>query len=88
MAESEEESVPPSPGQEKFLVRTPRGDLWLISKDAIPEIKHSNDPNRQPHDQRLVDILNATDGNLAEHFECPNPGVKVQIAVVDFDAPS
>jgi hypothetical protein len=73
---------------EKILVRAPNGDFWLIGKGAIPEKVHSNDPNRQPHDPRLVEILNETDGNLADHFECPNPGVKVQIAVVDFDAPN
>jgi hypothetical protein len=84
MPESEEESVRRRVPT-KILVRTPRGDLYLISKDAIPEIKHSNDPNRQPHDPRLVEILNETDGNLADHFHLPNPGVKVQIAVVDFD---
>jgi hypothetical protein len=69
---------------EKILVRACNGDLWLVGKGAIPEKVHSNDPNGQPHDPRLVEILNETDGNLADHFECPNPGVKVQIAVVDF----
>ena len=70
---------------EKILVRGANGDLWLISKDAIPERKHSNDPNRQPHDPRLVEILNETDNNLADHFHCPNPGVKVSITILDLD---
>jgi hypothetical protein len=82
MLESEEELAP-----SKKLVRACNGDLWLVRKGEIPEKVHSNDPNRQPHDPRLVEILNETDGNLADHFECPNPGVKVQIAVVDFESP-
>ncbi len=80
MAESEEESAPT-----KILVRACNGDLWLISKDAIPQQVHSHDPHRQPHDQRLVEILRNADDDLADHFDSPNPGVKVQIAVVDFD---
>jgi hypothetical protein len=80
MAESEEESAP------KILVRACNGDLWLISKDAIPEKVHSHDPHLQPQDPALVDILADTDNNVANHFaESANPGVKVQIAVVDFD---
>jgi hypothetical protein len=84
MAESEEESVRRRVPT-KILVRTPRGDLWLISKDAIPQQVHSHDPHRQPHDQRLVEILRNADDDLADHFDSPNPGVKIQIAVLDFD---
>jgi hypothetical protein len=84
MPESEEESVRRRVPT-KILVRACNGDLWLISKDAIPEKVHSHDRNRQPHDPRLVEILKETDSNLADHFHLPNPGVKVQIAVVDFD---
>ena len=85
MAESEEESAP------KFLVRGANGDLWLISKDKIPKKVHSNAPNALPEDQDpvLVGILDENETKVANHFhESANPGVKVQIAVVDFDAPS
>jgi len=46
---------------------------------------HSNQPNVQPQDPDLVEILTTTDENLAKHFASANPGVKVQISVVDFD---
>ena len=79
MAESEEESA------QKILVRACNGDLWLISKDTIPEKVHSHDPHLQPQDPALVDILEDNDTKVGNHFGSPNPGVKVQIAVVDFD---
>ena len=83
MAESEEDH------RQKILVRASHGDLWLIRKGEIPEKEHSNDPNALPerpgpslggHPQRR------RDNNVAKHFDVSaNPGVKVQIAVVDFD---
>ncbi|PYK79964.1 MAG: hypothetical protein DMF27_01230 [Verrucomicrobia bacterium] len=79
MAESEEESAP------KILVRAANGDLWLIKKGATPVKVHSNQPNVQPQDPDLVEILTTTDNNLASHFASANPGVKAGIAVVDFD---
>jgi len=36
----------------------------------------------------LVDLLERHDRELADHFGSANPGVKLQIAVVDLDAPS
>ena len=72
---------------EKILVRGANGDLWLIQKGATPVKVHSQE-DPQIKDQDLVDILNATDENLASHFASANPGVKLQIAVVDLDAPS
>jgi hypothetical protein len=82
MPESEEESAP------KILVRACNGDLWLIRKGEIPQKVHSNDPNVQPQDPDLVDILNDNDTNLANHFaESANPGVKVGITAVDFESP-
>lgn len=81
MAEPEVELAPP-----KILVRAPNGDLWLIRKGATPEKKHSKDPNLQPQDPGLVQILNDTETALANHFlSSANPGVKVGITVVDFD---
>ena len=72
---------------EKILVRGANGDLWLISKDKIPKKVHSGeDPELK--DQDLVEILENTDATLAAHFHSANPGVKLQIAVVDLDAPS
>jgi hypothetical protein len=68
----------------KIVVRAANGDLWLVRKGATPEKLHSQD-DPEPKDQALVDILNATDNNLASHFASANPGVKVGIAVVDFD---
>jgi hypothetical protein len=59
--------------------------LWLISKGATPVKAHSNQPNVQPQDPDLVEILTTTDENLASHFASANPGVKVGINVVDFD---
>jgi hypothetical protein len=79
MAEPEEESAP------KILVRAPNGDFWLISKDAIPQKVHSNDPNLQPQKPELVNFITNTNDNLATLFASGNPGVKVQISVVDFD---
>ena len=72
---------------EKILVRGANGDLWLISKDKIPEKVHSGE-DPEPKDQGLVEILENTDATLADHFDSANPGVKLQIAVVDLDAPS
>jgi hypothetical protein len=68
----------------KILVRAANGDLWLIQKGATPVKVHSQE-DPQIKDQDLVDILNATDENLASHFASANPGVKVGINVVDFD---
>ena len=76
---------------EKILVRAANGDLWLIRKGEIPQRVHSNDPDALPEhkDPVLVGILNTNDTNVANHFAASaNPGVKVQIAVVDLDAPS
>ena len=71
---------------EKILVRAANGDLWLIRKGGNPDKKHSyQDP--APKDPVLVQMLIDFDTQLAEHFECPNPGVKVQIAVLDLDTP-
>jgi hypothetical protein len=73
---------------EKILVRACNGDLWLIRKGEIPQKVHSNDPDALPEDKDpvLVGILNTNDTNVAKHFaESANPGVKVQISVVDFD---
>jgi len=78
MAESGEESAT------KLLVQAPNGDYWLISKDAIPQKVHSQQPNVQPQDPVLVGILTGTNTNLANHFGSANPGVKVQITVLDF----
>ena len=72
---------------EKILVRGANGDLWLIRKGEIPEKVHSGDPDPQPKDQGLVEILDNTNATLANHFDSANPGVKLQIAVVDLDAP-
>jgi hypothetical protein len=72
---------------EKILVRGANGDLWLISKDKIPKKVHSGE-DPEPKDQGLVEILENTDATLADHFASANPGVKLQIAVVDLDAPS
>jgi hypothetical protein len=69
MVESDEE--PP-----KLLVQAPNGDFWLISKDAIP--------HKVPQDPALTRIIDDTNANLANYFESANPGVKVQITVVDF----
>src|SRR5437764_1008343 len=69
----------------KILVRAANGDLWLIKKGATPVKVHSNQPNVQPQDPDLVEILTTTDNNLASHFASANPGVKAGIAVVDFD---
>ena len=69
---------------QKILVRACNGDLWLISKATIPEKVHSSDPNLQPHDPGLVEILSTTDTDLADHFGSGNPGVKVGITMVDF----
>ena len=87
MPESEEESVRRRV-RTKILVRTPRGDLWLVRKGANPKQVHSIDRDKKPHDPRLVKILEKTDAKLADHFRSANPGVKLQIAVVDLDAPS
>ena len=76
MPESEEESAP------KFLVRATNGDLWLISKDAIPVKVHSKDPNLQ--DTVVVGILNDTENELADHFVSANPGVKLGLTILDF----
>jgi hypothetical protein len=76
MPESEEEPAP------KILVRACNGALWLISRDAIPEKVYSQE-DPQPKDPELVDILTATDNQLASHFLSANPGVKVGITVVD-----
>ena len=73
---------------EKILVRAANGDMWLIRKGANPEKKHSTQPNVQPQDPDLVQILDETETKLANHFDAANPGVKLQIAVVDLDAPS
>ena len=76
---------------EKILVRACNGDLWLVRKGEIPKKVHSNAPNALPEDQDpvLVGILDENETKVANHFhESANPGVKVQIAVVDFDAPS
>jgi hypothetical protein len=70
---------------EKILVRACNGDLWLVSKDALPQKVHSNDPNLQPQDATLLGILTNTDNALASHFGSANPGVKTGITVVDFD---
>jgi hypothetical protein len=75
--------MPESEEAPKIVVRTPNGDLWLISRDSIPEKLHSQD-DPQPKDQDLVDILNATDTNLANHFASANPGVRVSITILDF----
>jgi hypothetical protein len=81
MAEPEEESAPP-----KILVRAPNGDLWLIKKNATPQLVHSDDPEKQQQDQGLLQILNNTETALVNHFlSSANPGVKVGITVVDFD---
>jgi hypothetical protein len=83
MAESEEELAP-----QKILVRASNGDLWLVRKGANPRKVHSNDPNALPEDQdpELVGILDENETRVANHFnESANPGVKVQISVVDFD---
>jgi hypothetical protein len=69
----------------KILVRAANGDLWLIQKNTTPQLVHSDDPQKQQQDPALVDILEATDNNLANHFASANPGVKAGIAVVDFD---
>jgi hypothetical protein len=83
MAESEER--PPT----KILVRAANGDLWLIRKGGNPDKKHSyQDPPPAPKDPVLVDLLERHDRELADHFGSANPGVKLQIAVVDLDAPS
>jgi hypothetical protein len=71
------------PESQKIVVRTPNGDLWLISRDAIPEKLHSQE-DPQPKDQGLVDILDATDTNLSNYFASANPGVKVSITILDF----
>jgi len=72
---------------EKILVRGANGDLWLIRKGEIPKKVHSGE-DPEPKDQGLVEILENTDATLADHFDSANPGVKLQIAVVDLDAPS
>jgi hypothetical protein len=77
MAESEEESAP------KILVQAPNGDYWLISKDSTPVKVHSQE-DPQPKDPDLVEILTTTNTSLANHFASANPGVKVQITVIDF----
>ncbi len=77
--------MPESEEAPKILVRAANGDLWLISRDAIPKKVHSQDPNLQPRDTTLVNILTTTDNNLASHFGSANPGVKAGITVVDFD---
>ena len=69
---------------QKILVRSCNGDLWLISGDTIPQKVNSHDPHLQPQDATLVNILTATDNNLADHFGSGNPGVKAGITVVDF----
>jgi hypothetical protein len=69
MAESEQEPPP------KILVQAPNGDFWLIGKDAIPE--------KVPQDPALMRIIDNTNTNLSNYFESANPGVKVQITVVD-----
>jgi hypothetical protein len=77
--------MPESEEAPKIVVRTPNGDLWLISSDAIPQKVHSQDPNLQPQDATLVNILDTTNTSLADHFGSANPGVRVGITVVDFD---
>ena len=75
---------------EKILVRACNGDLWLVRKGEIPKKVHSNAPNALPEDQDpvLVGILDENETKVTNHFrESANPGVKVQIAVVDLDAP-
>lgn len=72
---------------EKILVRACNGDLWLVRKGEIPKKVHSGE-DPEPKDQGLVEILENTDATLADHFDSANPGVKLQIAVVDLDAPS
>ena len=80
MAESEER--PPT----KILVRAANGDLWLIRKGGNPEERHSYlDP--APKDPDLVQMLMDFDTQLATYLHSANPGVKLQIAVVDLDAP-
>ena len=76
---------------EKILVRACNGDLWLVRKGEIPKKVHSNAPNALPEDQDpvLVGILDENETKVTNHFrESANPGVKVQISVVDFDAPN
>ena len=75
----------PQSDEEKILVRAANGDLYLISKDTIPEKVNSKLPDYQPQDPVLVRILNDTESKLADHFVSTNPGVKLGIAVVDFD---
>jgi len=78
MAEPGEEPPP------KFLVRGANGDLWLISKDAIPQLVYSPDPQKQQQDTALVEILNDTENALARHFVSANPGVKLGLIRLDF----
>lgn len=78
MPESEEEPAP------RLLVQAPNGDYWLISKGAIPVKVHSNEPNVQPQKPELVNFITDTNRNLATLFQSANPGVKVQITVLDF----
>jgi len=80
MAESEER--PPT----KILVRAANGDLWLIRKGGNPDKKHSYQ-DATPKDPVLVQMLMDFDTQLATYFGSANPGVKLQIAVVDLDAP-
>ena len=74
---------------EKILVRAANGDLWLIRKGEILRKCIQTHPDAARHkDPVLVEILDKTDDQLANHFDSANPGVKLQIAVVDLDAPS
>ena len=77
--------MPESEEAPKILVRACNGDYWLIRKGAIPEKVHSNDPNLQPQKPELVNFITTTNDNLATLFDEANPGVRVAIAVVDFD---
>ena len=72
-----EESAP------KFLVRGANGDLWLISKDKIPKKVHSEE-DPEPKDQGLVEFLDHTENELADHFVSANPGVKLGLIRLDF----
>jgi hypothetical protein len=77
MVESEEESAP------KFLVRGANGDLWLISKDAIPKKVHSGE-DPEPKNEGLVEFLDDTENELADRFVSANPGVKLGLIRLDF----